>query len=374
MLRGDLGARPHDLARVRRAVALRPCWSPRASAVHAWPCSFPTARRARRVPRPRRPESSRSASVRGPATARSTTSCETRSGLVADRRRPPARSPIDPTRRRSPRDDALGAVSSWVPGAARAQDTAPIHPLTLGPDDLFLLNSTSGTTGLPKCVMHTPDPLVATSTARRRAGDLTRRRVPQRAPGAVRLRVVDRALHAALSARRASCSNASTPKRCSRASSAIVSPCSRCVSTQFVMMLNSPAIERHDLSSLRVHVHRRRDGPLRAAPASSRSAPAQPSSSSTGRTRPARSPHDAPDDREQRLQHRRPRHPRDEVRLFDDDGADVTTAGRPGHPACQGPATCLGYLDDDGGQRASCSPPTAGCAWATSARSTPTAT
>jgi len=35
------------------------------------------------------------------------------------------------------------------------------------------------------------------------------------------------------------------------------------------------------------------------------------------------------------------------VRLLDDDGNDITTPDTPGHPVCKGPATCLGYLDDD---------------------------
>lgn len=38
-------------------------------------------------------------------------------------------------------------------GDSAAGDSTELRPL--GPDDLFLLNSTSGTTGLPKCVMHT---------------------------------------------------------------------------------------------------------------------------------------------------------------------------------------------------------------------------
>src|SRR4051812_33916685 len=38
-------------------------------------------------------------------------------------------------------------VEDWAGG--------PIGREQIGPDDLFLLNSTSGTTGLPKCVMHT---------------------------------------------------------------------------------------------------------------------------------------------------------------------------------------------------------------------------
>ncbi len=35
------------------------------------------------------------------------------------------------------------------------------------------------------------------------------------------------------------------------------------------------------------------------------------------------------------------------VRLFDTDGSDITGQGRPGVPGCRGPATCLGYYDDD---------------------------
>jgi acyl-CoA synthetase len=34
------------------------------------------------------------------------------------------------------------------------------------------------------------------------------------------------------------------------------------------------------------------------------------------------------------------------VRLFDEDGADVTAIGGPGQAACAGPATCLGYFND----------------------------
>ena len=40
--------------------------------------------------------------------------------------------------------------------ASTARGPVPLE-LGIAPDELFLLNSTSGTTGLPKCVMHTPN-------------------------------------------------------------------------------------------------------------------------------------------------------------------------------------------------------------------------
>jgi acyl-CoA synthetase len=39
------------------------------------------------------------------------------------------------------------------------------------------------------------------------------------------------------------------------------------------------------------------------------------------------------------------------VRLLDEDGADVTASGGPGEPVCRGPATCLGYYADDAASR-----------------------
>jgi acyl-CoA synthetase len=35
------------------------------------------------------------------------------------------------------------------------------------------------------------------------------------------------------------------------------------------------------------------------------------------------------------------------VRLFDESGADISGTGRPGIPGCKGPATCIGYWDDE---------------------------
>jgi acyl-CoA synthetase len=39
------------------------------------------------------------------------------------------------------------------------------------------------------------------------------------------------------------------------------------------------------------------------------------------------------------------------VRLFDTDGSDITGQGRPGIPGCRGPATCIGYFNDEEANR-----------------------
>jgi len=53
------------------------------------------------------------------------------------------------------------------------------------------------------------------------------------------------------------------------------------------------------------------------------------------------------DDREHRLQTAGQLIADMHVRLLDDGGNDITKPDTPGHPICKGPATCLGYLDDD---------------------------
>jgi acyl-CoA synthetase len=52
------------------------------------------------------------------------------------------------------------------------------------------------------------------------------------------------------------------------------------------------------------------------------------------------------DDREHRLRTAGRVIPEMQVRLFGDDGTDVTSTGGPGTAACKGAVNCLGYLDD----------------------------
>ena len=123
------------------------------------------------------------------------------------------------------------------------------------------------------------------------------------------------------------------------------------VSTQFILMLEAlGARARRPLLAPRA-LHGRRGGALRARRASSRTRPARASSSSTARTRPARSrARRSRDPRDVRLRTAGRVIPEMQVRLFDDDGRDVTASGR-GQPGCRGPLTSRGYWNDAAANR-----------------------
>jgi acyl-CoA synthetase len=120
-----------------------------------------------------------------------------------------------------------------------------------------------------------------------------------------------------------------------------------CVSTQFLMMLKSPIVEQHDLSSLRCMFTGGEAVPEERAARFEDVTGARVlqfyGSNETG----ALSRTTMRDDRPHRLQTAGRLIADMHVRLLDDAGNDITEPDTPGHPVCKGPATCLGYLDDD---------------------------
>jgi acyl-CoA synthetase len=120
-----------------------------------------------------------------------------------------------------------------------------------------------------------------------------------------------------------------------------------CVSTQFLLMLKSPIVEQHDLSSLRCMFTGGEAVPEERAARFEDVTGARVlqfyGSNETG----ALSRTTMRDDREHRLQTAGRLIVDMHVRLLDDAGNDITEPDTPGHPVCKGPATCLGYLDDD---------------------------
>jgi acyl-CoA synthetase len=229
------------------------------------------------------------------------------------------------------------------------------HPPTggsLGPDELFLLNSTSGTTGLPKCVMHTQRRWFAFHRWAVEAGGLadddvffpaiptpfgfglwTSHFTPtilgcptvltDRFDAGVCLDLIERHGVTVLA----------------------------CVSTQFIMLLNEQAVRPRRLSSLRCMFTGGEAVPYEKAAEFEDRVGATVlqfyGSNETG----ALSRTSMTDTRERRL--RTAGRVLDEmnVRLFDTDGSDITGQGRPGIPGCRGPATCIGYFNDEEANR-----------------------
>lgn len=224
---------------------------------------------------------------------------------------------------------------------------APLEGRALGVDELWLLNSTSGTTGLPKCVtqhqarwMHfhrlavessglcEDDVFMSVLPAPFGFGLWTAHFSPTLvgAPTVLMERFdADEAL-ACIEAHRVSVLAA--------------------VSTQFILLLEAASFEARDLSSLRVLFTGGEAVPYaRAAAFEERTGAAVLQfygSNETGAlSRTALS-----DSRDVRLRTAGRVIDEMQVRLYDDAGNDVTQSGE-GQPGCKGPLLCHGYYEDE---------------------------
>ncbi len=218
----------------------------------------------------------------------------------------------------------------------------------LGVGDLFLLNSTSGTTGLPKCVMHHQARWLHFHELAVPSGEMT--------PADVFCSVLPAPFgfglwtaHFTPALLGAPCvvlerfTTGETLRRIERHRVSVLAA----VSTQFIMLLNDPALARHDLSSLRALYTGGEAVPYeRAAEFEERTGAAVLQfygSNETG----ALSCTTTRDTRDVRLRTAGHVIPSMQVRLYDDAGRDVTASGT-GQPACKGPLTSLGYYEDAG--------------------------
>ena len=223
-----------------------------------------------------------------------------------------------------------------TPGAVRIERQ-------LGPDDVFLINSTSGTTGLPKCVVHTQNRWYYFHQKAVANGELT--------SDDVFLPVIPTPFGFGLWTSHttpiylgatAVILKRFTPKATCEAIARHKITVLCCVSTQLTMLMADRACRDYDLSSLRVVFTGGEALPYRPAAEFEELTGAKIlqfyGSNETGLL----SATTVCDSRERRLRTGGRIVPEMAVRLFDGD-QDVTATGR-GQPACRGPATSLGYL------------------------------
>jgi acyl-CoA synthetase len=224
----------------------------------------------------------------------------------------------------------------------------------LASDQLFLLNSTSGTTGLPKVVTHDQERWFYFHELAVEAGELC--------PSDVFLSAIPAPFGFGIWTAHVTPAllGAPTVLLPGFSAEALIEAVERhrvtvlaAVSTQFVMLLNSPALGRHDVTSLRALFTGGEAVPYeRAAEFEERTGASVLQfygSNETG----ALSRTTTKDAREDRLRTAGRVIEGMQVRLFDDSGNDVTSSGR-GQPGCRGPATSQGYYRDDAANATLC--------------------
>jgi acyl-CoA synthetase len=246
-----------------------------------------------------------------------------------------------------PADDRrlLDAAGTPLPSAGDGGGDRP----WLGPDDLFMLNSTSGTTGLPKCVMHTQNRWFYFHQLAAEAGQLDDHDVfMSLVPTPFGFGLWTSHFSPAI----LGCPTVVMDRFDARTALDLIererATVLCCVSTQFIMLLNALADHRADLSSLRAMFTGGEAVPYERAVEFEEVTGAAVlqfyGSNETGalsRTRLI-------DTRDRRLRTAGAVIEDMSVRVFDPDtGAEVTATTRAGQPAGRGPATCIGYWGDE---------------------------
>ncbi|NLA37538.1 MAG: acyl--CoA ligase [Actinobacteria bacterium] len=241
--------------------------------------------------------------------------------------------------------DATRVIVDGVDATASPLGAAAFAQRRMGPDDLFLINSTSGTTGLPKCVVHTQNRWWYFHQCAERNGalddnDVFLAAVP--APFGFGLWTSH------ITPLHLGCATVLLDRFSAAAAFEAIErhqvTVLACVSTQFLMMLASPEAENYDLSSLRVMFTGGEAVPYDKARDFERLTGCTTlqfyGSNETGLL----SGTTLGDTPEARLRTAGRVDPNMQVRLYDN-GTEVPLPGR-GQPACRGPAMSQGYLDD----------------------------
>jgi acyl-CoA synthetase len=229
-------------------------------------------------------------------------------------------------------------------GAAPPPPATPAAPLDA--DGLYLINSTSGTTGLPKCVAHNQNRWFSFARMAIEAGGF--------GPGEVGFSAVPSPYGFGLWSAHFVPAMLGFPtvlmerfevERLLELLERHRVTFLACVTTQMMMMLGSPSFERRDLGALRTVFTGGEAVPAEAAARFEAATSAHVlqfyGSNENGAISVTRQ--DDPD--EQRLGTAGRPIPAMNVRLYDGE-RDVTATGGPGQVASRGPTGCLGYFED----------------------------
>lgn len=243
-------------------------------------------------------------------------------------------------------DAEAEVVDADLPAGIEVDDLCPLRPIH--PDELFLLNSTSGTTGLPKCVMHNQNRWMYFHRLAVEAGGFGEDEVflsVLPAPFGFGLWTAH-FTPAALGAPTIVMERFDADVALDLIESERVTVLC-CVSTQFIMMLNAQSERPRDLSSLRSMFTGGEAVPFERAAEFEVATGAKVlqfyGSNETGAL--SHTAHDS--DRDTRLRTAGRIIPEMHVRLLDPEThVDVDGGVLEGVPACRGPATALGYWGD----------------------------
>jgi acyl-CoA synthetase len=240
---------------------------------------------------------------------------------------------VDALIRENPVDDAGAAL---------------IEQRRLGPNDLFMINSTSGTTGVPKCVMHTQNRWCPFTRWAIDAADLT--------SDDVFMSLVPAPFGFGLWTAHVTPTQLGVPTVIvERPSPGLVLEMLQrervtvlaCVSTSFIQLLNEPTMDRFDLSTLKAMFTGGEAVPYQRSLEFERRTGAAVLQFYGSNESGALSYTTLADTQERRLKSAGRVIPEMHVRLFDTEGHEVPDAPvRVGQPGCKGPSICPGYLDD----------------------------